>query len=149
MKRFRADVAADLQWQEVRRVSDVIDLSLPAGADLLVLARLTAATVASRAGFDVEEIEDLRLAVDELCVSLLHEGADGRLNLAFTRDDTLIEVSCTFRPASTSNGTSAEGNALQGLSAQILDALVDEHGRENLAGDDRAWLRKRRSRQED
>ncbi len=130
-------------------MSDVVDLSLPAGADLLVLARLTAATVASRAGFDVEEIEDLRLAVDELCVSLLHEGADGRLNLAFTRDGTLVEVSCTFQPASSSNGTGGESEAVQGLSAQILDALVDEHGRETVAGDDRAWLRKRRSRQED
>jgi serine/threonine-protein kinase RsbW len=130
-------------------VSDVIDLSLPAGADLLVLARLTAATIASRAGFDVEEIEDLRLAVDELCVSLLQEGADGRLNLAFTRDENLVEVSCIFASASTSNGVRGGSGVLQGLSAQILDALVDEHGRENEAGNDRAWLRKRRSRQED
>ena len=51
-------------------MADVVGLSIPSGADLLVLARLTAATVASRAGFDVEEVEDLRLAVDELCVAL-------------------------------------------------------------------------------
>ena len=31
----------------------------------------SAATVASRAGFDVEEVDDFRLAVDELCVLVL------------------------------------------------------------------------------
>jgi hypothetical protein len=30
------------------------------------------------------------------------------------------------------------------LSEQILDALVDEHGRESQDGSARAWLRKRR-----
>jgi hypothetical protein len=30
------------------------------------------------------------------------------------------------------------------LSEQILDALVDEHGRESQDGSVRAWLRKRR-----
>ncbi|HEV2952614.1 MAG TPA: anti-sigma factor, partial [Candidatus Dormibacteraeota bacterium] len=74
-------------------MSDLVTLSIPVSADLLVLARLTAATVASRAGFDVEEIEDLRLAVDELCISLVNEGGGGRLELEFIRDAGLIEVS--------------------------------------------------------
>ncbi len=47
-------------------MSDVVELTLPAGSDLIVLARFTAVTLGSRAGFDIEEIEDLRLAVDEL-----------------------------------------------------------------------------------
>ncbi len=51
-------------------MSDTVELTLPVRADLVVLARFAAGTIASRADFDVEEIEDLRLAVDELCVSL-------------------------------------------------------------------------------
>ena len=49
-------------------MSEAVELIIPVQSDLVVLARLTAATVASRAGFNVEEVEDLRLAVDELCV---------------------------------------------------------------------------------
>ena len=64
------------------------------------MARLTASTVASRANFDVEEIEDLRLAVDELCISMVHDQTDGRLALRFTRDDDEVEVSCSYLPAS-------------------------------------------------
>ena len=61
-------------------MTDTVELTIPVRADLVVLARLTAATVASRADFDVEEIEDLRLAVDELCISVIQGSADGRLD---------------------------------------------------------------------
>ncbi len=131
-------------------MSDLIELSLPVSADLIVLARLTAATVASRAGFDVEEIEDLRLAVDELCVSMVHEGGDGRLRLEFIRDAGLIEVSCRYEPTSAGEVATIDGDGLspEGLSARILDALVDGHGRDNQGGYERAWLRKQRTRQQ-
>jgi hypothetical protein len=127
-------------------MSDVVELSIPVRADLVVLARLTAATVASRAGFDVEEIEDLRLAVDELCVSLVDEGGAGRLSLRFLRGDEQIEVSCTYHPDGATRPT-AMGTPSDGLSARILDALVDEHGRDSTNGSPRIWLRKRRARQ--
>jgi hypothetical protein len=129
-------------------MSDVVELSIPVRADLVILARLTAATVASRAEFDVEEIEDLRLAVDELCVSLVEEGSDGRFGLEFTRHDDQIEVRCTYIPLTGApvNGSFAptEGN----LSTLILDALVDEHGVDNDRGQRTAWLRKRRIQHE-
>jgi serine/threonine-protein kinase RsbW len=123
-------------------MTDVIELTIPVRADLVVLARLTAATVASRADFDVEEIEDLRLAVDELCVLLVQGGGDGRLDLQFSRDDDRIEVSCTYHADSTDPGGTGSPD---GLSARILDALVDEHGQDVQDGRPRAWLRKRRT----
>jgi anti-sigma regulatory factor (Ser/Thr protein kinase) len=130
-------------------VSDLVTLSIPVSADLLVLARLTAATVASRAGFDVEEIEDLRLAVDELCISLVNEGGGGRLELEFIRDAGLIEVSCTHQAMPGDSVVDAVSDpSLEGLSARILDALVDAHGRDNRGGYERAWLRKQRARQQ-
>lgn len=126
---------------------DIIELSIPVRADLVVLARLTAATVASRSSFDVEEIEDLRLAVDELCVSLVGEERTGRLALLFARGGEDIEVSCTYHPDPALGGAPA-GPSLDGLSARILDALVDEHGRDDNGGLQRIWLRKRRARPE-
>lgn len=130
---------------ETLPVSDIVELTLPVKADLVVLARLTAATVASRANFDIEEIEDLRLAVDELCVSLVQDHADGRLSLLFCRDEDQIEVEGTFRP---SPGRAADPPArgTGGLSERILDALVDQHGYDDHDDAPRAWLRKRRIR---
>ncbi len=40
---------------------------MPAQARFLRLARLAVADAGTRAGFTVEEVEDLRLAIDELC----------------------------------------------------------------------------------
>jgi anti-sigma regulatory factor (Ser/Thr protein kinase) len=113
-----------------------------------VLARLTAATVASRAGFDVEEVEDLRLAVDELCVALIRPGTDGTLTLEFTRDADLIEVRCGYEVLETAPSVEADDDLIEGLSDRILDALVDDHGRLLVDGNEQAWLRKRRARQQ-
>jgi serine/threonine-protein kinase RsbW len=122
-------------------VSDTIELSIPVHADLVVLARLTVAAVAARAGFDIEEIDDLRLAVDELCVSTVGNGASGRLSLTFAPNEHVIEITCAFRADGSDSGLPIGDNFDGDLSDRILDALVDEHGRDI----DRSWLRKRRS----
>lgn len=129
----------------VDRATDTVsvDLAIPVQADLVVLARLAAATVASRAGFGVEDIEDLRLAVEELCLSLVGSHDDGRLHLTYECDGDAITVSCWYEAGKASPGS--RGGEADDLSMRILDALVDDHGHE--LGDDRpsAWLRKRRS----
>lgn len=119
-----------------------VELSIPVTADLVVLARLTAATIAARAGFGVEDIEDLRLAVEELCLSLVRSDDDGRLQFTFECTSDTITVTCGFEPQPGWDG-SASG-AADDLSLRILDALVDEHGREQRQGRLCAWLRKRR-----
>lgn len=126
--------------------ADVVELSIPVQADLVVLARLTAATVAARAGFAVEEIEDLRLAVEELCLSLVPSAPSGRLHLTFCQLPDAIEIACAVEETS---GEGSPNGALGApvpdeLSLRILDALVDDHGRETAGSGARAWLRKHR-----
>ena len=58
---------------------EVIEISIPGSVDLVVLARFTAATIGARADFDLDEIDDLRLAVDELSVSFGPLDAETRL----------------------------------------------------------------------
>ncbi len=126
---------------------EIVELSIPVGADLLVLARFAAATIASRAGFDLEEIDDLRLAVDELCVSLIEEGDHGRLAIELRREDDSVEISCRFSSNSEVPRESPRVDLSEGLSDRILDALVDEHGQRRDGEHEQAWLRKRRARQ--
>ena len=121
---------------------EAIDLTLPSMAALMALVRFTAATLASRAQFSVEEIEDLRLAADELCLSNTDRARIGPMHLHFSRKGGTIEVSCTVKasavPAPPWGGDDPEGE----WSARILDALVSEHGRETKGGQCRAWVRK-------
>jgi serine/threonine-protein kinase RsbW len=127
-----------------------IELCLPLRADLVVVARLTAATVAARNRFTVDEIEDLRLAVDELCVLLGAGERRGRVHLHYLPGEDGIEIRGLFEPEAGQDPTTARWGAegegeLGELSLRILDALVDEHDQDIVGGQRRAWLRKRRT----
>jgi hypothetical protein len=125
-------------------MTDTVELTLPVHADLVVLARFAAATIASRADFDVEEIEDFRLAVEELCLSVVDGAPDGRLEIRFLRDEGQVEVACDFLPSERHpDGAGAERR--NELSDLLVDALVDEHGNEVDGAHRKAWLRKRRA----
>jgi serine/threonine-protein kinase RsbW len=127
-------------------VGDRVELTFPARGDLVVLARLVSSAISARAGFDIEELEDLRLAVGELCLLAL-QGSDahhGELRVEFTCSDETLDISCTLvSDGPAPDAWSGGAEALQ-LSEQILAALVDEYGRDDQDGMVRAWLRKRR-----
>ena len=124
-----------------------LEIILSVEDELLVLARLGISTVASRAGFDIEEVDDLRLAVDELCLLVLQGRRSGRLHLAFATGGGRIDVWCNYEGDVPDRDRDTEDGAdLVGLSGRILDALVDEHGpsvRDGLPG---AHMCKRRVR---
>jgi anti-sigma regulatory factor (Ser/Thr protein kinase) len=126
-------------------MSDTVELTLPVHADLVVLARFAAATIASRADFDVEEIEDFRLAVEELCLSVIDGSSDGRLEIRFLRDEGQVEVACDFQPTTGSHPDTSGAERRNELSYLLVEALVDEHGQEVEGGHRKAWLRKRRA----
>ena len=120
-----------------------IELSIPAQPILLQLVRLTAGVVGARTDLSLDDVEDLRLAVDELCLPLMGPtGHTGRLLLEFGWDEATIEISCTVTAGHDGSGG---GRLRDEISSQILDALVDEHG-ETTDGRSGAWLRMRRDR---
>ena len=127
---------------------DRVELSLPARPELLFLVRMTAAAVASRADFGYDQIEDLRLAIDELALTICgDEPQEGRLQLLFKWSDDAIEVVGVYDPdAKDGRRELALAQPANELSARILDALVDEHGADAVGGCPRAWLRMRRRR---
>ena len=122
-----------------------VELALSAQEDLLVLARIAASTVASRIGFDIEEIDDLRLAVDELCLQVLRGRRTGRLLVAIAGDGRRIDIWCNYDGSDEPIDESVEDEILAGLSGRILDALVDEHGPFHRDGLEGAHLYKRRA----
>lgn len=129
-------------------LEETVELTFPATPELLVLARFCAAAIAARAGFDVEEIEDLRLAVDELCASVGQFGPDASARMEFRRVGVSVRVQCIYEPGHSvgKNGrTPDQARWSPGeLSVQLLSALVDDHGFEERDGLACGWLEKRR-----
>lgn len=117
----------DERDEQLRTGGDV-RLVVPASPEYLRLVRLTAAGMASRLRFTFDEVEDLRIAVDELCFHLL--GTDNGADIPPVEDRTMELIYSADTDSITITGRTGLSGALpepSELSEQILDALVDEH----------------------
>ena len=76
---------------EVRSVEQGIgpvDLTVRATSDHLRILRLVTSTLAASVGLDVDQLDDLRIAVDELCSLLIeHATPDSLLRLKLREED--------------------------------------------------------------
>lgn len=106
-----------------KSVDGLIELVLPADTRLVRVARLVASGVATTAGFDVDEVEDLRIAVDELCTALVEGGDGSALLLGFDLGDGHVTV---LGSTSAAGGAAFEPDRLA-LSRQILAVVADDH----------------------
>lgn len=121
---------------------DEVLLTMPAGPEFVRLARITATGLANRLGFDWDEIEDLRLAVDELCHAVIGpSGRAGVVSLRYVVEPESLSVEGTghFDPGGPPPG-------LGQLAHQILSALVDDHDVRQDDGQPVVWFRKTRQR---
>ncbi len=76
---------------------DAVEVRIPADVGYVSTLRLTAASLAARCDLTIDDIEDLRLAVDEACALLLPHATpgsslDARFELAAGR--LAVETAC-------------------------------------------------------
>ncbi len=74
-------------------VHDVVEVRMPAARAYLSVLRTASAGLAARLDFTLDEIEDLRIAVDEACALLLTQAVrDADLTCRFELDDDSLAV---------------------------------------------------------
>jgi serine/threonine-protein kinase RsbW len=101
---------------------ETIKVTVPASPRYLAVVRLAAAGLASRLGFTIDDIEDLKIAVDELAGYLTGpRGRDGTLEVRFHVHDDRIEIEGVAILAQ----AGSVRTDLSELSRQILDTVVD------------------------
>ena len=98
---------------------DVVEMSVPSDAAYVAVLRTVAAGLASRCDLTLDEIEDLRIAVDEACSLLLPHAAAG----------TPLEAQFTLAPGALGirAGVAATDDATpdrDGFAWTVLDALA-------------------------
>jgi serine/threonine-protein kinase RsbW len=98
-----------------------VHLSVPSALEYVRIVRLAASGVASRLGFDVDEIENLRVAIDELTSMAIDLSEPGALEVTFVTTDDELRV--------TGRAPVAPGRdvVIEDLTEQILKAVSDDH----------------------
>lgn len=105
-------------------VCDKIELTLPFKAEYVSVARLVASGVCNRIGFDIETIEDIKVAISEVCSKIVSIGSEiadsykivydvseNALDVVYVCEDTAIR--CIF------------DHERDGLAINIITALMD------------------------
>lgn len=108
--------------------SNVVKLEVGGDHRHVRIARLVASGVASLAGFDVESVEDLRIAVDEGCVWLIDHGQGAPVRLVLIPTSNGIEVMGETDHDGRTDATPSV------LVEQILAASCAEHSFETAGG---------------
>ena len=101
---------------------DQIAIRIPASPQFVQVVRLVAAGLASRLKFTIDDIEDLKIGVDELCAYLTgSQGREGTLEVRFTIGEDKVEIS--------GRGDLSPGHKvrteLTEFSQMILDTVAD------------------------
>jgi serine/threonine-protein kinase RsbW len=119
---------------------DVVTLRLPAAGAYLSVLRTATASLASRLDFTIDDIEDLRIAVDEACAMLLVQavpGADLDCTFELTADAIAVSVSVLTLDGEQPTRDTFAWTVLTALAGEV-DSSVDAENRVTLS------LRKRR-----
>ncbi len=70
-----------------------VELTVPASSEHLRVLRLVSSSLAASLGLDVDKLDDLRIAVDELCSMLIEQApAQARLRLSLHDDEGHLSI---------------------------------------------------------
>ena len=109
---------------------DQILLVVPARPEMWAVVRMTASAIATRLDFSFEDIEDLRLAVTELCGSCsVGVLGDAKCECRFEISDDKFVMHCDVSPVEDVEPDEDEYRMMSTLelSQQILEATVDRY----------------------
>jgi serine/threonine-protein kinase RsbW len=106
-------------------------LVVPARPEMWSIVRMTASVLATRLELTFEEVEDLRLAVTELCSSCAIGAAsnatcEARFEISSDRFELHLDIS-PVEASSAPTGEQGQSMSMLELSEQILRATVDNH----------------------
>nr|WP_206314632.1 anti-sigma regulatory factor [Streptomyces coryli] len=117
------------QYEGEPSPKDFVEVRLPAAGAYLSVLRTATAGLAARLDFTLDEIEDLRIAVDEACAILLQQAVpNAMLRCVFQLDDDALLVTVS---APTTDGRAPERDTfawtvLSALAGQVESTVSDD-----------------------
>jgi len=105
-------------------MSETVVLEIPAKAEYVLAARLTASAVAQRFSLPIDDLEDIKMAVGEALVLMIAQQREtGNIRIEYRREDDAFTVTLIRDAGCEPNPSDPEQAE---LSEAIIDALMDE-----------------------
>ena len=104
-------------------MSDKVTLIIPSKPEYLLTARLTGSSVASRMGFDINDIEDIKTATAESLLIMMHQQATKDIEITFVNSLESLEITVRGILGDAPKKTSDSGDS--SLSKYLIEALAD------------------------
>ncbi|SHH78076.1 serine/threonine-protein kinase RsbW [Caloranaerobacter azorensis DSM 13643] len=107
---------------------DIIKLTIPAMAEYVSVVRLTSSAIASRIGFDIEEIEDIKVAIAEACTMIIKNGEKQNIDINFEilADILNISVQAKYFVCQERDNKVFDVYDNKSLSILIIESLMDK-----------------------
>ena len=106
---------------------DPVSLTLPSSAEYVMLARLVAGQVGRLAGFEPEDVYDLKLAVTEAVTNVIRHAAVDAYDVEYRVIGQTVEVTVTDRGGGFRRSDLAgEPDEQGGFGLTVIENLVDE-----------------------
>lgn len=100
-----------------RETDEAVHIVLPARTELAATLRVIALSLGADLGFTVDDLDDLRLAVNEVFIAAASDASHDRVAISLRPDDSAIEVTARFE---------SEGSIpLDDLALTILRSVVE------------------------
>lgn len=110
---------------------DYVNMTLPCKPEYVGVVRLTVSAIANRMGFNIEEIEDIKVAVAEACTNAIKHGLDEEFDASFTIFADKMTISIKDRGKGVKIENIAEPDLSNpsengGLGLFIIKSLMDD-----------------------
>ncbi len=82
-------------WEEVVKSTSHLDLKIPCRGEFVVIARTQAEAIARRLNFDNEAVDDLVLAIGEVCDNAIEHGYSEKgvnIHYTITNEELVVEI---------------------------------------------------------
>lgn len=71
---------------------NLIRMTVPTDSSNISVVRMTASSIANRIGFNIEEIDDVKIAISEACTNVIKHSKVDTFDLLFNQGTNFIEI---------------------------------------------------------
>lgn len=107
-----------------------LKMEVPANPEYVGIIRLTVSGIANKIGFNIDDIEDIKVAVSEACTNAIKHSLDDKFNIEFTTLENGISINIQDKGKGYDTDAIGEPDLQNpresGLGLFIIKALMDE-----------------------